>query len=145
MRQVGISAYKCKEVSNCFNAGNIKGKNAGGLVGQYYFEDAKINNSYNYGIVKDLNDANASAITASVFVVSTTLALDNVFYQGDLTNKWCGGGQSYVTGEAQALTKAEMTSATGLLKKLNDYVNLSTDLVQWRSGENGYPELAIDY
>ena len=93
----------------------------------------------------NLNDANASAITASVFVVSTTLALDNVFYQGDLTNKWCGGGQSYVTGEAQALTKAEMTSATGLLKKLNDYVNLSTDLVQWRSGENGYPELAIDY
>ena len=143
----GISAYKCKEISNCFNTGTIKGKTAGGLVGQYYFEDAKINNSYNYGIVKDLNDANASAVTGGVYVVSTTLTLNNVFYQGDLTNKWCGGGQNYITGEPEALTKVEMISTTGLLKKLNDYVKLSTDidLVEWRSGENGYPELAIDY
>jgi len=155
----GIVGYKADLIMNCYNNGIIKGQDVvGGLVGSYYFTTSSILNSYNIGNIEVVNQNNG-AIIGSVYPISTSANLDNVFWSENSANKSIGSGESYTTGQAISITESQINSTEedGLLKKLNDYVEAynnqseenktdtdGEDLVYWiMDTENGYPTLDL--
>lgn len=143
----GIVGYNCGSITNCANLGKIKATSGvGGIVGQYYFTTSIIENSYNAGIIENV-DNNKGAVIGMIFPVSTKVTLNNIFWYEKTANNAIASGENYKEGETIRITKDQLisTSEEGLLKKLNTYVeNYNSQneekIENWKIDvETGYP------
>lgn len=111
-------------VQNCYNSGNITGRNVGGICGES-FTDTKIKNSYNSG-----NLTGSTRVSAINALGNQLLKAENNYYLENTVN-----GTNVITGSGTTIKTSEELKKAYLL--LGEMFKEDTNNIN-----NGYPILS---